>query len=290
MTVPDSLTDMTCNEPLFAWSKLVAAKWEDEWRETLRSFGETRLAIFALPGGKRIRLEIYGLTTTERTELIARFGGSCRVLRPESYLKIEAQNRLPRRIRNRLVIVEAAEQAAAFSGRKVLVIPAGAAFGTGDHATTAACLRMMVDVATTFRKRWEMLDLGTGSGILAIAARALGADSAVALDFDPEAVRIAKANARANRASHIAVKRTDVTNWEPSRTWQLVTANLFSSVLMRAAPAIAAAVEPGGFLIFSGILRAQEREVLDAFAPWIDVQRIVRKGKWVAVCSLRRSA
>ncbi len=280
---------MNGNESLFVWSKLVAAKWEEEWRENLRSFGETRLAVFALPGGKRIRLEIYGLTMVEQAALVTRFGGSGRVLRPEIYYKTEAQKRPPRKIRDRLVIVDTADEVAEFPERNVLIIPAGAAFGTGDHATTATCLRMLVDVAATFHDPWEMLDLGTGSGILAIAARALGADRVVALDFDPEAVRVAKANARANGATRIAVKRGDVTDWEPSRTWQLVTANLFSTILMRVAPAITAAVAPGGFLIFSGILRSQEEEVLEEFAPWIDVQRIVRKGKWVAVCSRRRS-
>jgi ribosomal protein L11 methyltransferase len=278
---------MNRSEPQFAWSKLVAAKWEEEWRETLRPLGETRLAVFALPGGKRIRLEFYGLTAKERDELMARYGGTSRALRPEYFLSMEAQKRPPRKIRDRLVIVESVEEAAGYSDRNAVIVPAGVAFGTGEHITTATCLRMLVDVANTFRERWEMLDLGTGSGILAISGRVLGAERVEALDFDPEAVRVARVNVQANRANGIVVKRGDVTKWEPKRTWQVVTANLFSRILIQAAPAISAAVEPDGFLIVSGILRSQEREVLDVFAQWVEVQRIVRSGKWVAVCSRR---
>ena len=80
--------------------------------------------------------------------------------------------------------------------RPVLLIPAGMAFGTGDHATTATCLRFLADVADSLAgKPWEMLDLGTGSGILALAARVLGAKRVEAGDFDPDSVRTAKESA-----------------------------------------------------------------------------------------------
>jgi len=79
------------------------------------------------------------------------------------------------------------------------------------------------------------------------------------------------------------VKKLDVRAWEPSRTWPVVAANLFSGLLVEAAPKIAAAVAPGGRLVFSGVLRAQEAEVLAAFErAGLRITRVVRKGKWVS--------
>jgi ribosomal protein L11 methyltransferase len=126
-----------------------------------------------------------------------------------------------------------------------------------------------------------MLDLGTGSGLLAIAAKMLGARRADAFDFDPACVRIAKENARANGV-RVAVKRADVLRWQPPRAWHVVAANLYSEVLTGAAKTIARATAPGGVLIFSGVLRAQEKGCLRAFAACgFKPDRIVRKGKWV---------
>jgi len=285
---PVLLPGMSGSATQFVWSKLAAAKWEEEWKETLRYLGETRLAVFELPGGKRIRLELYGLGKAEAGDLVAHFGGSIRPMKPEAYLAAGAGKREPLKIRNRLVIVESAAQAKEFPGRTSIVVPAGAAFGTGDHATTATCLRMLSDLAERHRDApWDFLDLGTGSGILAIAGRVLGARRVDALDFDADSVRIAKENVRANGGTHIVVKRNDVTAWIPARTWDVVIANLFSSILVKAAPAITAAVAPGGALVLSGILRTQEEEVLAAYRPRFVPERIVHKGKWVAVLASR---
>jgi len=80
------------------------------------------------------------------------------------------------------------------------------------------------------------------------------------------------------------VRRRDVLEWTPERTWPVVAANLFSEVLIAASPAIAAAVEPGGALILSGILRRQEAEVTAAFGSLgFHFSRAVRKGKWVSL-------
>ena len=198
-------------------------------------------------------------------------------------------------MRGRLVVVgseraRALEKKAAGT-RAVLLIPAGMAFGTGDHATTATCLRFLADVSDELAGQpWEMLDLGTGSGILALAARLLGARRAEAGDFDPHAVRTAKENARLNAIKGVAVRKLDVREWQPQRTWNVVAANLFSDLLMEVAPKIAAAVAPGGRLVFSGILRAQEAEVIAAFRrAGLRVDGVVRKGKWVSGLASRKT-
>lgn len=91
----------------------------------------------------------------------------------------------PQRIRGRLVIDPSPEGTADIPEEKRLRIPAGMAFGTGEHATTATCLRMLCDILPELPERWEMLDLGTGSGILGLAACRLGAWRVRAFDNDP---------------------------------------------------------------------------------------------------------
>jgi ribosomal protein L11 methyltransferase len=269
----------------YTWRKLGAAKWEDAWVERLREVSD-RLAITALAGAKTIRLEAFQLSQAQADRLKKAFGGTVAVQKKLRAVS-EAVN-APIRVRDKLVVVgseraRAAEKKAS-PGRAVLLIPAGMAFGTGDHATTATCLRFLADVSEAQASApWDMLDLGAGSGILALAARLLGARRAEAGDFDPHAVRTAKENVRLNAIKGVTVKKLDVRSWEPQRTWNVVGANLFSDLLMEVAPKIVAAVAPGGRLVFSGILRTQEAEVVAAFRrAGLQIDRLVRKGKWVS--------
>ncbi len=272
---------------MFVWKKLASAKWEDAWLERLGFLGPTRLAVTNLAGSKTIRIEAYGLTKREADALLKQFGGQVRALKELAFAKQGNEVRDPIRIRGNLLVVASERDrrrcAKQFPSRKILVVPAAMAFGTGAHATTACCLRFLSDIAgTRDGGSWDMLDLGTGSGILAIAGRMLGARKVDAFDFDPHAVRTARENVRANGVSSIAVKKLDVTKWSPPGTWDVVTANLFSAILIRAAPAIAAATRPGGWLIFSGILREQEMDCVRAFRKkGFRIEAIARRGKWV---------
>jgi ribosomal protein L11 methyltransferase len=281
-------------EPLaaarFSWKKLSAAKWDDAWLERLSFLGPQRVMVISFPNAPKIRVEAHGLTRAEADNLVKHFGGS--VSEAKWLTAVAPPERPPLKIRSRLLIVSTErelERLPAKEAGKAVLIPAGMAFGTGDHATTAGCLRFLADVAAELRGQpWEMLDLGTGSGILAIAARKLGATRALAADFDPHAVRVAKENAKANHASALTVKKLDVRAWEPDRTWPVVAANLFSGILIEIAPTLASALAPGGRLIFSGILREQEEEVLKAFRKQkLEIREVVRKGKWIAGTATR---
>jgi ribosomal protein L11 methyltransferase len=272
--------------PQFLWSKLASAKWEDAWIERLQCLGPGRLAVFSLPGSRRIRIEAYGLKSREAARLVATFGGQARKMKSPATPRIAAHP-APLLIRDRLVVVRspAAAKAAArrHPGRPLLVIPAAMAFGTGDHATTATCLRIVSDFASSRNGlRWEALDLGTGTGILALAARRLGAARCDALDNDPACIRATRQNARLNNLRNVPVSRVDVTAWTPARHWDLITANLFSEMLIKISPQIAAALKPDGRLILSGMLAPQADETLSAFqTSGLKFQRIVKKGKWV---------
>jgi ribosomal protein L11 methyltransferase len=270
----------------FTWRKLSAAKWEDVWWDRLSEV-QDRLAITALAGAKTIRLEAFQLTKAQATRLHRFFGGTVAEQKKLKVLPSPAP-RAPIRVRGKLVVVATErerELAQATLGRaRLLFIPAGMAFGTGDHATTSTCLRLLSDVADRQAGApWELLDLGTGTGILALAARVLGASRVEASDFDPDSVRTTKENARLNGIRGVTVKKSDVRQWKPERTWPVVVANLFSGLLIETAPTIAAAVAPeGGCLIFSGILREQEAGVVAALeASGLQIEQLIRKGKWV---------
>jgi ribosomal protein L11 methyltransferase len=266
----------------YTWRKLSAAKWEDAWPERLSEFAD-RLAITTLPGKKTIRLEVFTLTKRDAERLRRAFGGSVAVQR-QDWLNAPAAPRAPINVRGKLLVVSsAAERDGVGEKRPALLIPAGMAFGTGEHATTATCLRLLADAAGERAGTcWEMLDLGCGSGILALAARLLGAAQVEAGDFDPDCVRIAKENASANGIRGATIRRLDVLTWQPTGTWPVITANLFSSLHIGIAHKLARALAPGGRLIFSGILREQEKEVAAAFAKaGLRILRRVRKGKWV---------
>lgn len=268
--------------PAFAWRKLSAAKWEDVWPERLSEFAD-RLAITALAGAKTIRIEIFHLTPREAERLRKEFGGSVSPQKSAPHFA-PAEPRAPIKVRRRLWIVTAAEQLADVPpGVPALVIPAGMAFGTGEHATTLNCLRYLAKAADGYAQPWEMLDLGCGSGILALAARRLGAAAVEAADFDPDCVRTAKANAKLNGLSGVRVRRLDVLEWTPERTWPAITANLYSTILAQIAPKLRSALARSGRLIFSGVLREQEADVSRAFrAAGLRVVETTRQGKWIA--------
>jgi ribosomal protein L11 methyltransferase len=275
----------------YSWRKLSAAKWADSWWERLSFLGPTRVMIIEFPNAPKVRIEAHGLKKAEADDLLKMFGGQ---VTEAKWLTLEnPPMRAPIRIRERLLVVstekELEDARAERARRAVLLIPAGMAFGTGEHETTVTCLRLLADVSDELEPgAWEALDLGTGTGILAIAARVLGASKAEAHDFDPHAVRTAKENVKLNATTKLAVKRMDVRKWTPDRQWQVVIANLFSGLLIESAATIAKASAPGGHLIFSGVLREQEKEVVAAFeANGFAVQRVVRRSKWIAGRAVR---
>ncbi len=275
---------------MLTWRKLTSAKWEDAWLERLQIVGPTRLAVVRLANHKSLRIEAYGLTKKEGEGLVRQFGGQLREIKDKPISEPPA--RKPLAIRNRLWVVDSEKTARQLTdSRPVVIIPAAMAFGTGDHATTASCLRLLCDLSAEPTGPWDFLDLGSGSGILAIAAAKLGARKVEGCDFDPHAVRTAKENIELNQAGSVAMLKRDVLAWAPKRQWAVVAANLFSQVLIQAADAITAAVRPGGALILSGILVIQEKEVLAAFGKrGFTFEQAIHKGKWVSLLGRKKGA
>ena len=149
----------------------------------------------------------------------------------------------------------------------VVLLDPGLSFGTGQHPTTAFCLRALVRHRKIGARR-SFLDMGTGSGILAIAAAKLGYSPVCAFDFDPEAVRVARANARANGVhKKLRMARADVTKLpvHPARQYDLICANLISTLLVSERRRLVAQLNCGGTLVLAGILRPEFPQVQKAF-------------------------
>jgi ribosomal protein L11 methylase PrmA len=204
-----------------------------------------------------------------------------------------------------------------------LLIPAGPAFGTGDHATTAVSLQMLErltrvsgaraaspltpvrlglsaasrnfsekSVSSASRRRMQadnlpsperefsMLDLGTGSGILALAAKKFGAGKVIAIDQDPIAIATAKKNAQRNKTEQVDFRVADVRRWKFPARIDIITANLFSKLLIEILPKLKCAE----WLILSGVLREQQPELVRALkANRMSILGTRRRGKWIAL-------
>jgi ribosomal protein L11 methyltransferase len=153
-------------------------------------------------------------------------------------------------------------EAAAPAGSAEVVLDPGMAFGTGTHPTTALCLAALSDLLAA-RPDASVLDVGTGSGLLAIAARKLGAGRVAGNDNDPVAVDVARANAARNGVPEIALTVEPVA--AVAGPFDLVVANILANTLVELAPEIASQLAPGGAVLLSGILAPQEAEVRAAY-------------------------
>lgn len=149
----------------------------------------------------------------------------------------------------------------------MITIEPGMAFGTGSHPTTRGCLEFLEEVIRSLIPiSLTALDVGTGSGILAIALAKMGIKRIVALDNDPVAIKVAKENVRRNRVGE-AVKLSETEIKRVRGSFSVVVANLTAETIVGLAPALRKKVSRRGFLILSGILDQRTPEVLSHFAP-----------------------
>jgi ribosomal protein L11 methyltransferase len=273
---------------MYIWRKRVTSDWLRERNDELLGRFGSALAIVERPGKRLTTLQVSCPTARQARALVLEFGGKAAKL-PRDWLRDLAKHAKikPLRIGSRLIVRSAPEQKGPADSARTIVIPAEAAFGTGEHATTAMCLRLLERHTHHRPPGWTMLDAGTGSGILAIAARCLGAARVLAIDNDPLACAIAKRNARANALRNIEFRASDVLKVKPSEKFDIITANLFSEILITALPGWSRSLRRGGFVILSGILRSQEDAVVSALRQnGFALREIRRRGKWTALLAL----
>ena len=168
------------------------------------------------------------------------------------------------------------------AGQARLSLDPGLAFGTGSHPTTAMCLEWLAAEQVAGR---EVVDYGCGSGILALAAAALGARRVWAVDTDPQALAATRQNATMNRLA----ERLQVHDPQslPSLTADLVVSNILANTLSGLAGTLSALLRPGARLALAGILGAQAEQVLTSFAPWCAMRRAAERDGWVLLTGIR---
>ncbi|MDD2707626.1 MAG: 50S ribosomal protein L11 methyltransferase [Verrucomicrobiae bacterium] len=227
--------------------------------------------------GENVRLE---MVYTQKPPRLA--GWKCV---PLADFDLAANNALekPLRIGRTWMVMPSGTEGKKEKQRHRLVVEAGMGFGSGKHETTRLCLEMLEDAPVGK----SCLDLGAGSGILAIAAEKIGFKQVVAVELDPKAVSNAKRNARLNGIRRIEWIRADLGRWKNERAYDLVMANLLAGLLVEQAGRVAGWVRRGGRLICSGILRRQANDVCHAFSSrGMRFEEKKVRGKW---CALRFS-
>ncbi len=164
-----------------------------------------------------------------------------------------------------------------------IVLDPGLAFGTGSHPTTHLCLAWLADQV---QPQHSVLDYGCGSGILAIAAKKLGASKVVGVDIDQQAIISSHANAEQNAVNAEFYLASQLPDGQVSH--DIVVANILSSALMVLAPALAEACKRGGRIALSGILREQTDLVAAIYAEWFDMQAPVFMDSWVLLTGIKK--
>ncbi|NLD71570.1 MAG: 50S ribosomal protein L11 methyltransferase [Chloroflexi bacterium] len=221
-----------------------------------------------------------------------------RVLEPEDWAESWKVHFLPQRIGERFVVVPTWQEYAPRPEEVVILLDPGMAFGTGLHATTRLCLRAAEALA---RPGVSVLDVGSGSGILAIGAALLGAGPILALDMDPIAVEVAQENATLNGVAeaitvcHGTLRPEDDANALPRQVapegYDLILANILAEVISAMAPALARALAPGGTLVTSGILASKADGVAEALtAAGLTVVERPREEEWEALIARHAGA
>lgn len=168
----------------------------------------------------------------------------------------------------------------------LLELDPGLAFGTGTHATTALCLEWLDSGADDWLPGADVIDYGSGSGILGVAALLLGARRVVAMDIDPQALTATRENAARNGVAG----RLDVTDARDcgGASADVLLANILAAPLVELAPALAERVRRGGRVALSGLLLEQAAAVTEAYRPWFDIDLSGTRDDWGLLTGRRR--
>ncbi len=170
--------------------------------------------------------------------------------------------------------------------RMPVIIDPGMVFGTGHHETTQTCLVLIEGLAKRHARK-SFLDIGTGTGILAIGAARLGFEQVTAVDIDPLAVDAAARNIAANGLTNIDVRQGSITS--VNGTFDVIVANLLSEILIAIAPELSQRLNPNGTAILSGLLVGQEEGVIRAMSSvGLTCGERVIDGKWISLICTRK--
>ncbi len=212
---------------------------------------------------------------------------SWQITRPENWQNAWKRFIRPSRIGKQFWVTPPWLTPPKFRTRQVITIEPGMAFGTGTHATTRGCLEFIEQVAALMSGNFTALDVGTGSGILAIALVKLGAKKVWAIDNDPVAIAVAQENLTINQvADRVQLSVTPLSRVK--KRFPIVVGNLTAETIIELVGVIEQKVAADGYLILSGILYDKAAKVMRCFAPrFVEVKR-KRAREWVTLLLRRR--
>jgi ribosomal protein L11 methyltransferase len=273
---------------MFLWRKFAEPGWLEAHKELLQARSHGQLVIIRRSRRKRLQLEVVGRRRSDSAALLKEFGGRIEVLARNWLKRFAHADSKPIKIGKRLIISNV--EGTLVSGisrhkdRSFIIIPASLAFGTGEHSTTAMSLRLLEQLTRCWKPGWSLTDLGTGSGILALAAKCFGAGRVVGIDNDPAAISLAKSNARVNQIRGATFELGDVRKSKSAPKTDVITANLYSDLLIEILPKISL----NNWLILSGVLVSQQDELVRALQRnHLDIINMKRRGKWMAFLARR---
>lgn len=195
----------------------------------------------------------------------------------------------PTRIGEHIVVKPSWEEYDAGADDIVIEMDPGMAFGSGLHETTTLCIKALEKILSDEKTGMKVLDVGTGTGILAIAAMKLGASECLGIDIDEDAVTVARENIERNglgeRISALEGDLMEGVRFDAD----IIVANLMADLVIRLAPAAADQLKPGGIFISSGILDIKEEAVSEAVrAAGFEITEIGSDGEWRAITAVRK--
>lgn len=187
----------------------------------------------------------------------------------------------------KIVIKPSWESYSPHEGELIIELDPGMAFGTGTHPTTRLCLQLLQEIVD---EETEMLDLGTGSGILALAGAKLGAKRILATDIDPLAVKVARENCRRNGAEDLlTVIEGDLLEELHESNFNLVTANIITSAILEIIPKLARVLVAGGTFLASGIIKERFPEIRSALEEnGLAINKYLVDDGWIGLIAARQ--
>ncbi len=239
------------------------------------------------------RLDAYAETKEDADACVALVLEACPILDPsvapvpeKDWIAVSLEG-LPSVQAGRFIVAGSHALTQSAPGKTDILIEAGPAFGTGHHGTTLGCLLGYEYILRNHQPR-KVLDVGTGSGVLAIAALKSGACRAIATDIDAQSVRVAFENARKNNVGNgfraYAGKGTQIIPVQSAAPYDLVFANILARPLTRLAGQIETVTSPGGHIILSGLLNAQVPLVRAAYSGRnLSLVHRIRKDGWTSL-------
>lgn len=237
------------------------------------------LSVFEVKPG-RFRLEAGYATESEAREVAARLGAEVERVEARDWVS-EVQKNLAPVAAGRFVLFGAHDRGTV-TGEVPIEVEAGPAFGSGHHPTTRGCLELFSDLLDEGLATRRVLDLGCGTGVLAIAAALTTEAEIVASDIDEDAVQVTEETAARNGARLNTFRADGMDDPRLQGPFDLVFANILAGPLIGLAPDVEKATAEGGLVILSGLLEEQAPDVLAAYQGLEEVRRTVIDG-WAAL-------